>query len=154
MLFGGSDRSCCTYGTHRTFPTSTTRPTPAPDVPVIVLGGFPSAEPELSSAWTRHRVIRNFERYHNDNSGKNLDNVTTIDEISMTSLGVEGWALFDVGETEADMSTTTTLSSTSTTKKQQSCVPNESGIPYVQEELAAKDAKTLAEPTFRTAYDS
>ena len=91
MLLGGSDCSGCTYGTHQTSPSSTTWPTPAPDVPVIVLGGFPSAEPELSSAWTRHRAIRNFERYHNDNFGKNLDNVTTIDEISMKPLGVSTW---------------------------------------------------------------
>ena len=54
-------------------------------------------EPELSSAWTRHRAIRNFERYHNDNFGKNLDNSMTIDEILMASLGIEGWALFGVG---------------------------------------------------------
>ena len=90
MLLGGSDCSGCTYGTHQTSPSSTTWPRPmtTPDVPVIVLGGFPLAEPDLSTAWTRHRAIRNFERYHNDNFGKNLDNVTTIDEISMTSLGV------------------------------------------------------------------
>ena len=124
------------------------------DVPVIVLGGFPLAEPDQSTASTRHRAIRNFERYHNDNFGKNLGNVTTIDEISMTSLGVEGWALLDVGETVADMSMTTTLRSTSNTITQQSRVPNGRGISYVREELPAKDTKTRAEPTFCIAYDS
>ena len=42
----------------------------------------------------------NFERFHNFKFGKNLDNVTSLDEITMSALGIEVWALHDMGEME------------------------------------------------------
>ena len=55
------------------------------------------ADNELSTAWARHKAIMNYEKFHNETFGENLEG-TPISVISNSSLGIEGWALNDFGE--------------------------------------------------------
>ena len=44
----------------------------------------------------------NYEKYMNSEYGSNLDWATGIETVAATSLGVEGWALHDVGTLEEE----------------------------------------------------
>ena len=57
-----------------------------------------NVEPELSTAWTRRRAIKNYEKFQNSVLSAELDGETSIETIAKTSLGVEGWALHDFGD--------------------------------------------------------
>ena len=84
-----SSCSCPSHTTARTFEI--------PAAPTLV---DPSTE--LSAAWARHRAIRNFEKFQKESFGKELDMQTDINVIASTSLGIEGWALYDVGDQKSE----------------------------------------------------
>ncbi len=50
----------------------------------------------------------NYEKYMNSEYGSNLDWATSIETVAATSLGVEGWALHDVGALEEEPSSSST----------------------------------------------
>jgi hypothetical protein len=59
-----------------------------------------AATTSLHSAWAKRRAIMNYEKFMNSEYGSNLDWATNIETVAATSLGVEGWALHDVGTLE------------------------------------------------------
>ena len=52
---------------------------------------------ELATRWTRHKAITNYENFHNIGADMGRNYVTPIEVVAKSSLGIEGWALFDVG---------------------------------------------------------
>ena len=57
-------------------------------------------DPELATAWTKHKAITNYENFHNINVDMNWGHSTPIDLIANSALGIESWALHDVGLVE------------------------------------------------------
>ena len=65
----------------------------------------------LHSTWAKRKAILNYKNFMNAEYGSNLDWATHIDTVTATSLGIEGWALYDVGtldEPEISSSTSST----------------------------------------------
>lgn len=55
-------------------------------------------DPNMATAWTKHRAIVNYENFHNINVDLKSDHIITpIETIANSSLGISGWALRDVG---------------------------------------------------------
>ena len=54
------------------------------------------------TAWTSLKAIQKYERFANEKNGTSLDGHTKIETIEKTSLGVEGWALSEFGNSEKD----------------------------------------------------
>ena len=52
----------------------------------------------------------NYEKYMNSVHGANFNWATNIETVAATSLGVEGWALHDVGTLEEERSSSSTSS--------------------------------------------
>ena len=52
----------------------------------------------------------NYEKFTNSEYGLNLDWATNIETVAATSLGVDGWALHDVGTLEEERSSSSTSS--------------------------------------------
>ena len=71
----------------------------------LTMGGNPKPaeepidcnDPEMATAWTKRRAIRNYEKWHNDTHGTHLDYDTPIEVVARTSLGINGWALHEFG---------------------------------------------------------
>ena len=57
-------------------------------------------DPELATAWTKHKAITNYENHHNINVDMSRNYVTPIEVVANSSLGIDGWALCDVGSAE------------------------------------------------------
>ena len=54
--------------------------------------------PDLATAWTKHKAISNYENFHNINVELKSDHIITpIETIANSALGIDGWALHDVG---------------------------------------------------------
>ena len=85
--------------------SSTAGPGTLPPTP-LMMGGKPKPakelidcnDPEMATAWTRRRAIRNYAKWHNTSYGTHLDNPTPIDVVARSSLGINGWALHDFGD--------------------------------------------------------
>ena len=68
-------------------------PKPAADHEFIV-----NRNPEVATAWTKHKVIVNYDNFHNFNVELKSDHIITpIETIANSALGIDGWALHDVG---------------------------------------------------------
>ena len=55
------------------------------------------AATSLHSTWAKSKAIQNYEIFMNADHGANPDWATHIDIVAATSLGIEGWALYDIG---------------------------------------------------------
>ena len=62
----------------------------------------PNNDPELATAWTKRQAIMNYESFQRKALGNETDMTTTIEVIEKSSLGIEGWALHNFGETSED----------------------------------------------------
>ena len=60
-------------------------------------GYIVNRDPELASAWTKHKAVTNHENFHNINVDLKRDHITPIETIANSALEIEGWALHDVG---------------------------------------------------------
>ena len=58
---------------------------------------MPNRDAELATSWTRHKAITNYKNFHNIGGDMGRDYVTPIEVVANSSLGIDGWALFDVG---------------------------------------------------------
>ena len=68
-------------------------PKPAADKEFIV-----NRNPDMATAWTKHRAIVNYENFHSIDVDLKSDHIITlIETISNSALGIDGWALHDVG---------------------------------------------------------
>ena len=54
------------------------------------------------SSWAKLKAIQNYEKFVKDTFQIDIEN-TVIDTVEKTSLGVEGWALYDFGNQADDM---------------------------------------------------
>ena len=64
----------------------------------------------LHSTWAERKAIQNYEIFMNSEYDANLNWATNIDTVAATRLGIEGWALFDVGSLEEPGTFSTSLS--------------------------------------------
>ena len=90
-------------------PTTSTGPGRCPPTP-LTMGGNPkpvveheivaNRNPELATAWTKHKAITNYENFYNIGVDVGRDYITSIETVANSSLGIDGWALFDVGLAE------------------------------------------------------
>ena len=71
-----------------------------------------TAAASLHTTWAKRKAIANYEKFMNFQYDLNLGWATHIDTVAATSLGIEGWALYDVGTLEDDRSSSS-MSSTS-----------------------------------------
>ena len=46
--------------------------------------------------WTKHKAISNYENFYNIGVDMGTDHITSIETVANSSLGIDGWALFDV----------------------------------------------------------
>ena len=54
--------------------------------------------PDMATAWTKHRAIVNYESFHSINVDLKSDHIITpIETITNSALGIDGSALHDVG---------------------------------------------------------
>ena len=61
-------------------------------------GCYPMADAtSLHSTWAKRTAIQNCENFMYAEYDTNLDWATHIDTVAATGLGIEGWALYDVG---------------------------------------------------------
>ena len=115
--FAGSLCSCCTSRAQGAAQGQVEHPTPGSSVATPRLtagiadiasaaGGRASgaaispADPELSTAWAKHRAVLNYEKFLNKSYGEHLKHDVSIEKIASTSLGIQGWALADFGQGE------------------------------------------------------
>ena len=54
------------------------------------------------SSWAKLKAIQNYEKFIRESLQIDIEN-TVIDTVERTSLGVEGWALYDFGNQDDDM---------------------------------------------------
>ena len=90
-------------------PTTLTGPGRCPPTP-LTMGGNPkpaveheivaNRDPELATAWTKHKAITNYENFYNTGVDMGRGYITSIATVANSSLGIDGWALFDVGLAE------------------------------------------------------
>lgn len=92
-----SSLSCCS-----TCPSTAVGAGRCPSTP-LKMGGDPklaefiaNRNPELATYWTKHKAITNYETYHMIGVDMGRDYVTPIEIVANSSLGIDGWALFDV----------------------------------------------------------
>ena len=71
-----------------------------------------TATTSLHSTWVKRKAIQNYENFMNSEYDANLNWATSIDTVAATSLGIEGWALFDVGTSEEAWTSSGTTSTT------------------------------------------
>ena len=65
----------------------------------------------LHSTWAKRNAIVSYENFMNCEYGMDLEWASGVDEVAATSLGVEGWALYDVATFEEPWTSPSTSSS-------------------------------------------
>ena len=68
--------------------------------PVVENDIAANRNPDLAAAWTKHRAITNYENFYSIGVDMGRDHITSIETVANLSLGIDGWALFDVGLAE------------------------------------------------------
>ena len=66
----------------------------------IITPDIVHATPEMSTAWTKHRAVYNYEKFMTEAHGPDIKHDISIETIANTSLGIQGWALSDFGNSE------------------------------------------------------
>ena len=55
-------------------------------------------DPDVATAWAKHRAIVSYENFHGINVDLKSDHIVTdIQKIANSALWIDGWALHDVG---------------------------------------------------------